>query len=92
MNLYLEEVVEETKFFYHLHRQKTPEANKAFASTASQSDPEDQWSWLLKVMEEAKKKGQNVSTQTVLFRKTSIIANPFRPALISSTKLRFFQS
>lgn len=61
MNLYLEEVVEETKFYYHLHRQKSAEANKASASTSSQSDPEDQWSWLLKVMEEAKKKGQNVS-------------------------------
>jgi len=61
MNLYLEEVVEESKFYAHLHRQKSAEAQKSFASTASQSDPEDQWSWLLKVMEEAKKKGQNVS-------------------------------
>jgi hypothetical protein len=52
MNLYLEELAEEAKM---LHRSKESAANPADA------DPEDQWAWLVKVMEEAKKKGQNVS-------------------------------
>ncbi len=66
MNLYLEEVAEETKFLHHGHRGKDPASSSQNAAPVSSpatdsSDPEEQWAWLVKVMEEAKKKGQNVS-------------------------------
>jgi hypothetical protein len=56
MNLYLEELAEETKF---LRSSKDPASLAAAAS--AEADPEEQWAWLVKVMEEAKRKGQNVS-------------------------------
>ena len=42
-----------------LHQTKGKDS--AAPVTNAESDPEEQWSWLVKVMEEAKKKGQNVS-------------------------------
>ena len=66
MNLYLEEVAEETKFLHHAHRGKDPASSSqnsvpVSSPSSDSSDPEEQWAWLVKVMEEAKKKGQNVS-------------------------------
>ena len=65
MNLSLEEVADETKFLHQVRSSKDP-AQMA-ASASAETDPEEQWAWLVRVMEEAKRKGQNVSLFCFVF-------------------------
>jgi len=57
-------------------------------ASSAESDPEDQWSWLVKVMEEAKKKGQNVSNPLMVFSFIKMIVRTLQVALSENKYLQ----